>query len=148
MALPSGRVRLLLVSGIGALLVHAEERDVDRPRIDIMLRELFDQTGFITTADGLGLGARFAILWRGEKRIIAGEIGGSLGGPEVVLPRGTLTRLDAECAEGFASWHNWAAVMPPCASQNQLEPEPDGLLDLYCGAEQFDIPIARGPQPF
>jgi len=97
-----GCVELLVVGRGETRRVRIEERDISVPQLDLLLHDQFTVHGLTKEEGPAGYGGyihvSLSVLWRGAPRTIKGYALAMLNGPDVALPRGTLSEWQARAA--------------------------------------------------
>lgn len=91
-----GAYQLLALSSDGARIIRVEEWDIPLPLLSFMIRPCYRLGDLISTKTeyGVQISATMVILWRGTKRTILGAAVPLAGGPDLVLPLGTLLSMN------------------------------------------------------
>lgn len=91
-----GAYQLLALSPNGARIIRVEEWDIPLPLLSFLIRPCYRLGDLIDTKTeyGMQVSATVTILWRGMKRTILGAAVPLTGGPDLVLPLGTLLGMN------------------------------------------------------
>lgn len=91
-----GAYQLLALAPSGARIIRVEEWDIPLPLISFMIRRCYRLGDLIDTKTEYGtqVSATVVVLWRGVKRTILGAAVPLAGGPDLVLPLGTLLAMN------------------------------------------------------
>lgn len=89
-------IELLVVKAGAAKNVVAIERDIPVPLISLSLHRFYTLGDLIDAGEEYGtqVSATIRVLYFGEAREILGAVVGLAGGPDMVLPIGTLGQQD------------------------------------------------------